>query len=66
MVNLDDSIGNLLLDLQKNDPETFSKLMKKAKDENPELFEDDVDVENKEIDEYNRMIDEHNRKIDEL
>lgn len=66
MVNLDDSIGNLLLDLQKNDPETFNKLMKKAKDENPELFEDDVDVENKEIDEYNRMIDEHNRKIDEL
>ena len=66
MVNLDDSIGKLLLDLQKNDPETFNKLMKKAKDENPDLFEDDIDVENKEIDEYNRMIDEHNRKIDEL
>ena len=66
MVNLDDSIGKLLLDLQKNDPETFNKLMKKAKDENPELFEDDIDVENKEIDEYNRMIDEHNRQIDEL
>ena len=66
MVNLDDSIGHLLLDLQKNDPDTFAKLMKKAKQENPELFEDDVDVENHEIDEYNRMIDEHNRKIDEL
>ena len=66
MVNLDDSIGKLLLDLQKNDPETFNKLMKKAKDENPTLFEDDIDIENKEIDEYNRMIDEHNRKIDEL
>ena len=66
MVNLDDSIGKLLLDLQKNDPETFNKLMKKAKDENPELFEDDIDVENQEIDEYNRMIDEHNRRIDEL
>ena len=66
MVNLDDSIGNLLLDLQKNDPETFNKLMKKAKDDNPELFEDDVDVENQEIEEYNRMVDEHNRRIDEL
>ena len=66
MVNLDDSIGKLLLDLQKNDPETFNKLMKKAKDENPELFEDDIDVENQEIDEYNHMIDEHNRQIDEL
>lgn len=66
MVNLDDLIGNLLLDLQKNDPETFAKLMKKAKQDNPDLFEDDdVDIENQKIDEYNRMIDEHNRKIDE-
>ena len=66
MVNLDDSIGKLLLDLQKNDPDTFNKLMKKAKDENPELFEDDIDVENQKIDEFNRMIDEHNRQIDEF
>lgn len=40
MSNLDDSIGKLLLDLQKDDPETFKKLMKKAKEENPELFDD--------------------------
>ena len=41
MGNLDASIGKILLDLQKDDPETFKKLLKKAKDENPELFEDD-------------------------
>ena len=40
MSNLDDSIGKILLELQKDDPETFAKLMKKAQDENPELFED--------------------------
>jgi len=36
--NLDDSIGKILLDLQKDDPDTFKKLMKKAQAENPELF----------------------------
>lgn len=41
MSNLDDSIGKLLLDLQKDDPETFKKLMKKAREENPDLFEAD-------------------------
>lgn len=40
MSNLDDSIGKILLELQKNDPESFKKLMKKALEENPELFED--------------------------
>ncbi len=40
MSNLDDSIGKILLELQKDDPETFAKLMKKAQEENPELFED--------------------------
>ena len=39
MSNLDDSIGKLLLDLQKDDPEIFHKLMKKAREESPELFE---------------------------
>jgi len=42
MVNLDESIGKILLDLQRNDPETFHKLIKRAKEENPELFEDDL------------------------
>ena len=41
MNDLDASIGKILLELQKDDPETFKKLLKKAKDENPELFEDD-------------------------
>ena len=41
MSNLDASIGKILLDLQKDDPETFKKLLKKARDENPELFEED-------------------------
>ena len=49
MSNLDDSIGKILLDLQKDDPDTFKKLMKKAQAENPELFEDSIDVENAEI-----------------
>ena len=30
MSNLDDSIGKILLNLQKDDPDTFKKLMKKA------------------------------------
>lgn len=64
MSNLDDSIGKILLDLQKDDPETFKKLMKKAQDENPELFEDSIDQENSEIDEYNRKIDDYNNNID--
>lgn len=37
MSNLDDSIGKLLLDLQKDDPNTFKKLMKRAQEENLEL-----------------------------
>ena len=46
--NLDASIGKILLDLQKDDPETFKKLLKKAKDENPELFEDDFGIKEEE------------------
>ena len=64
LVNLDDSIGKILLDLQRDDLDTFQKLMKKAKEENPELFEDDVDEENKTIDEYNRQVEEYNKKLD--
>ena len=64
MSNLDESIGKILLDLQKEDPDTFKKLMKRAQEENPELFEDSVDVENDRIDEYNRQVDEYNNKID--
>jgi hypothetical protein len=64
MSNLDNSIGKILLDLQKDDPETFKKLMKKAQDENPELFEDSIDQENSEIDEYNHKIDDYNNNID--
>ena len=40
MSNLDESIGKILLELQKDDPDTFKKLMKKAQEENPGLFED--------------------------
>ncbi|MFQ5496742.1 MAG: hypothetical protein ACE5DU_02520 [Nitrosopumilus sp.] len=65
MSNLDESIGKILLDLQKDDPYTFKKLMKRAQEENPELFEDSISEENKEIDEYNRQVDEYNKKIDE-
>lgn len=65
MSNLDDSIGKLLLDLQKDDPETFKELMRRAREENPELFEEDVDEENKKIDEYNREVEEYNKKVDE-
>ena len=38
--------------------------MKKAKEENPELFEDEIDEENKTIDEYNRQVEEYNKKLD--
>ena len=65
MSNLDDSIGKLLLYLQKDDPETFQKLIKRAREETPELFEDGIDEENKEIDEYNRKVDEYNKKVEE-
>ena len=65
MSNLDESIGKMLLELQKDDPDTFKKLMKKAQEEQPELFDEGVDADNKEIDEYNRKIDEYNKKIDQ-
>ncbi len=65
MSNLDESIGKLLLDLQKDDPDTFKKLMKKAQEENPELFEEGVDEDNKKIDEYNLKVDKYNKKIDD-
>jgi hypothetical protein len=65
MSDLDDSIGKLLLDLQKDDPETFYKLMKRAQEENPELFEGNIDEDNKRIDEYNRKVDEYNKKVEE-
>lgn len=61
MSNLDESIGKILLDLQKDDPDLFKKLMNKAQENNPELFED-VDSENKEIEKYNLKIDEYNKK----
>ena len=47
MSNLDDSIGKILLKLQKDDPDTFKKLMEKAQKENPELFDDSIDEDNK-------------------
>ena len=65
MSNLDESIGKILLDLQKDDPDSFKKLMEKAQEENPELFEGNIDSENKEIDEYNLKIDDYNRKVDD-
>ena len=65
MGNLDDSIGKLLLDLQKNDPESFKKLMEKALKENPELFDDSIDDENKEIEQYNRQVEKYNNEIDD-
>ena len=49
MINLDESIGKILLNLQEEDPDTFKKLMRKAKEEDPELFEDSVDEGNKKI-----------------
>jgi len=65
MSNLDESIGKLLLELQKDDPDTFKKLMKKAQEENPGLFEGDVDEDNRKIDEYNHEVDEYNKKVEE-
>ena len=65
MSNLDDSIGKILLDLQKDDPESFKKLMEKALQENPELFENSIEDENKEIEEYNRQVEEYNKEMDE-
>ena len=65
MSNLDESIGKILLELQKDDPDAFKKLMERAKNESPELFEEDIDIENKEIDKYNLKVDEYNKKIDE-
>ena len=65
MSNLDDSIGKILLDLQKDDPESFRKLMAKALQENPELFESSIEDENKEIEEYNRQVEKYNNEIDE-
>ncbi len=65
MSNLDESIGKLLLELQIEDPNTFKKLMKKAQKDIPELFEGDVDEDNRKIDEYNQEIDEYNKKVEE-
>ena len=65
MINLDESIGKLLLELQKDDPDTFKEVMKKAQKENPELFEEDTDEDNRKIDKYNQKIDEYNKKIEE-
>jgi hypothetical protein len=65
MSNLDDSIGKLLLDLQKDDPEIFHKLMKKAREESPELFEGGIDEDNKKVEEYNQKVDEYNKKVEE-
>lgn len=65
MNNLDESIGKMLLNLQREEPDTFKKLMKKAQEENPELFEDNIDEENKKIDDYNRKVDEYNKKIED-
>ena len=65
MSNLDDSIGKILWDLQKNDPESFKKLMQKALKENPELLESTIEDENKEIEEYSRQVEQCNKEIDE-
>ena len=65
MSNLDDSIGKLLLDLQKDDPDTFKEIMRRAREEIPELFEENIDEENKKIDEYNHEVEEYNKKVDE-
>jgi len=64
MSNLDKSIGKILLELQRDDPDTFKQLMKRAQEENPELFEVDIDNENKEIEEYNCKVEEYNKKIE--
>lgn len=63
MSNLDESIGKILLELQRDDPDTFKELMKKAQKENPELFETNIDIENEEIEKYNSEVEEYNKKI---
>ena len=65
MSNLDEQIGKILLELQKEDPDTFKKLMEKAQKDNPELFEGDVYEDNRKIDKYNHEVDEYNKKIEE-
>jgi hypothetical protein len=65
MSNLDEHIGKILLELQKDDPDTFKKLMKKAQEDHPELFEEDVDEDNRKIDEYNQEVDKYNKKVEE-
>jgi len=65
MSNLDESIGKLLLELQKEDPDTFKELMKKVQKDNPELFEGDMGEDNRKIDEYNHEVDEYNKKVEE-
>lgn len=62
MSNLDESIGKILLELQRDDPDAFKKLMEHAQKENPELFEDSIDEENIEIEKYNLKVDEYNKK----
>ncbi|MGI9567453.1 MAG: hypothetical protein ACR2LL_10650 [Nitrosopumilus sp.] len=64
MVNLDDSIGKILLDLQKTDPDTFKKLLKKAQEENPELFEVGIEKENPDVERYNNETEQYNKRID--
>jgi len=61
MNNLDDSIGKLLLDLQKNDPDTFKKLLEKVKEENPELFENNIDTDLEKINGF-YQVDKHDKK----
>ena len=65
MSNLDERIGKILLELQKDDPDTFKKLMKKAQEDNPELFEGDGDEDNRKIDEYNHEVDKYNKTVEE-
>ncbi len=65
MSNLDEDIWKILLELQKDDPDTFTKLMEKAQKENPELFETEIDEDSKRIEEYNREIDDYNKKIED-
>ncbi|WP_316505075.1 hypothetical protein [Nitrosopumilus sp.] len=64
MVNLDDSIGKILLDLQKTDPDTFKKLLKKTQEENPELFEVGIEKENPDVERYNNETEQYNKRID--
>ncbi len=64
MSNLDESIGRLLIDLQKDDPDSFKELMKKVQKEHPELFDQVIYEENAKIDVYNKEIEDYNKKID--